>query len=101
MDARVDRTLMTWIERIDGDLFGFYPLAGSAPAYGVRRVLIPLANWYGTGSGSDLAPCGQRLPRPPGRYRSLYRTVLRIRQRYHDSPHSIRFCDFGHVLRCL
>jgi hypothetical protein len=41
---------------------------------------ILLANWYGTGSGSDLAPCTQRLPRAPGRYRSLYRTVLRIRQ---------------------
>src|SRR5262245_23441415 len=51
-------------------------------AFGVRRGLILLANWSGTGSGSDLAPCTQRLPRAPGRYRSLYRTVLRIRQRY-------------------
>ena len=80
MDARVDRTLMTWIERIDGDLFGFYPLAGSAPAYGVRRVLIPLANWYGTGSGSDLALCRRRLPSPPGRYRSLYHVRQDIRK---------------------
>ena len=39
-----------------------------------RRVLIPPANWYGTGSASELAPCRQRLPRAPGRYRSLYRT---------------------------
>src|SRR5262245_17525488 len=55
-----------------------------------RRGLIPLANWYGTGSGSDLALCRQRLSSPPGRYRSLYRTVLRIRQRYQSSPHSKR-----------
>jgi hypothetical protein len=41
---------------------------------------ILLANWYGTESGGDLAPCTQRLPRAPGRSRSLYRTVLRIRQ---------------------
>src|SRR5262245_2169752 len=43
---------------------------------------VPLAKWYGTGSGSDLALCRKRLPSPPGRYRSLYRPVLRIRQRY-------------------
>jgi hypothetical protein len=43
---------------------------------------ILLANWYGTESGGDLAPCTQRLPRAPGRYRSLYRTVLRIREQY-------------------
>jgi hypothetical protein len=54
-----------------------------------RRGLIPLENWYGTGSGSDLAPCRRRLPGPPGRYRSLYRTVLRIRQRYQSSRRSI------------
>jgi len=30
MDVRVHRTLMTRIERIDADLFGFYPLAGIA-----------------------------------------------------------------------
>ncbi len=48
MDVRVHRTLMTRIERIDAGLFGFYPLAGSALAYGVRRVLIPLANSFST-----------------------------------------------------
>ena len=42
MDVRVDRTRMTRIERIDADLFGFYPLAGSALAYGVRRALAAL-----------------------------------------------------------
>jgi hypothetical protein len=31
-------------------------------------------NWYGTGSGSDLAPRGVSAPRGPGRYRFLYRT---------------------------
>jgi len=34
--------LMTQIERIDADLFGFYPLAGSALACGVRRVIAAL-----------------------------------------------------------
>jgi hypothetical protein len=43
---------------------------------------LPLANWYGTGSGSDLAPSEAVAYKAPGRYRSLYRTVLRIRQRY-------------------
>ena len=33
---------MTRIERIDADRFGFYPPAGSALAYGVRRVLAAL-----------------------------------------------------------
>src|SRR5215475_8930159 len=33
---------MTRIERIDADLIDFYPLAGSAPAYGVRRALAAL-----------------------------------------------------------
>src|SRR2546428_4460895 len=31
--------------------------------------------WYGTGSGSDLAPLGCTPHGAPGRYRSLYRTV--------------------------
>src|SRR6266508_5889813 len=44
MDVRVHRTRLTRIERIDADLFRFYQLAGSALAYGVRRVLILLAN---------------------------------------------------------
>jgi hypothetical protein len=35
---------MTLIERIDADLLGIYPLAGSALASGVRRALILLAN---------------------------------------------------------
>jgi len=52
--------------------------------------MILLTNWYGTGSGSDLAPCTQRHPSPPGRYRSLYRTVLRIRQQYQHSRRSKR-----------
>jgi hypothetical protein len=30
MDMRAHRTLMTRIEQIDADLFGFYPLAGIA-----------------------------------------------------------------------
>src|SRR5262249_48848238 len=50
---------------------------------------IRLANWYGTGSGSDLALCRRRLPSPPGRYRSLYRT---------NSPTvsgCLDFCVFG------
>src|SRR5262245_57465877 len=42
MDVRIHRTLMTRIERIDADLFEFYPLAGSAIACGVRRVLAAL-----------------------------------------------------------
>ena len=42
--ARVNRTRMRQIERIDAELFGFYSLAGSALAYGVRRALILLAN---------------------------------------------------------
>jgi hypothetical protein len=62
------------------------PAVGACGAFGLRLPGIPLANWYGTGSGSDLAPCSQRLPSPPGRYRSLYRTVLRIRQRYRLEP---------------
>ena len=32
------------------------------------------ARRYGTGSGSDLAPCEDSALRRPGRYRSLYRT---------------------------
>src|SRR6266508_1014312 len=56
---------------------GFQLRVQERGAFGVRRGLIPLANWYGTGSGSDLVLCRQRLPIPPGRYRSLYRTVLR------------------------
>ena len=31
--------------------------------------------WYGTGSGSDLAPPGAATTEAPGRYRSLYRTA--------------------------
>src|SRR5215471_7740816 len=34
MDVRVHRTLMTRIERIDADLFRFYPLAGIAERMG-------------------------------------------------------------------
>jgi hypothetical protein len=34
MDVRVHGTRMTRMERIDADLFGFYPLAGSALMYG-------------------------------------------------------------------
>jgi hypothetical protein len=49
MEVRVHKTLMTRIERIGADLLGFYPLAGSALACGVRRGLILLAN-------SPLAP---------------------------------------------
>jgi len=41
MGVQVHRTR---IERIEADLLVFYPLAGSALAYGVRRALIPLAN---------------------------------------------------------
>ena len=44
MDVRAHRTRMTRIGRIDTDLFRFYPLAGSALAYGARRALILLAN---------------------------------------------------------
>src|SRR5262245_48521159 len=99
MDGWIHRTQMRLVERIDADLFGFYPLAGSALAYGVRRGMIPLTNWYGTGSGSDLAPCRQQLPSLPGRYRSLYRTVLRIRQRYHKAPRSGAFSErFTHMI---
>ena len=42
MDALAHRMRMTRIERFDADLFGFYPLARSALAYGVRRVLAAL-----------------------------------------------------------
>jgi hypothetical protein len=34
--------LMTRIDRIDADLFGFYPLAENALAYGVRRAFAAL-----------------------------------------------------------
>jgi hypothetical protein len=34
MDVGVHRTLMTWIELIEADLLGFYPLAESALEYG-------------------------------------------------------------------
>src|SRR5262249_137313 len=34
-----------------------------------------LCEWYGTGSGSDLAPLGAATTEAPGRYRSLYRTA--------------------------
>jgi hypothetical protein len=50
---------------------------------------IPLANWYGTGSGSDLVDLEIVACKAPGRYRSLYRTVLRIRQQYPKPPRSI------------
>ncbi|MGH9755311.1 MAG: biotin/lipoyl-containing protein, partial [Blastocatellia bacterium] len=36
--------------------------------------MITRLNWYGTGSGSDLAPREESAPEEPGRYRSLYRT---------------------------
>jgi acyl-CoA carboxylase subunit alpha len=39
----------------------------------VTEMIIRL-NWYGTGSGSDLAPREESAPGEPGRYRSLYRT---------------------------
>jgi len=32
--------------------------------------------WYGTGSGSDLAPPGATTTEAPGRYRSLHRTAV-------------------------
>jgi len=47
-----------------------------------RPQVIPLANWYGTGSGSDLVDSDVVAYKAPGRYRSLYRTILRIRQLY-------------------
>jgi acetyl/propionyl-CoA carboxylase alpha subunit len=36
--------------------------------------MITRLNWYGTGSGSGLAPREESAPGEPGRYRSLYRT---------------------------
>jgi hypothetical protein len=51
MDVQVHRTLMTRIERIDAYLFGFCKLAGSALAYGVRRVLAALHTLRDFGQG--------------------------------------------------
>src|SRR5215510_7305321 len=66
--------------------------------FGTPFRAIMLANWYGTGSGSDLAPCRQRLPSPPGRYRSLYRTVLRIRQWYPERSRATALKGCRHII---
>jgi len=56
MDVRIHRTWMRRIARIDADLLGIYPLAGSALSYGARRALILLTN----SAKLFLAPEGRR-----------------------------------------
>src|SRR6266511_6094487 len=86
MDVRVHRTLMTRIERIDAGLFGFYPLAGSALAYGVRRVLISLANSEnGTVQGA-VATWWTRKSLPTKHQVATAPCTVPIRQQYQDSP---------------
>src|SRR5262245_19558514 len=77
----------------DEAIFGKARSAVESGEVGFGSLGIPLANWYDRGSGSDLALCRQLLPSRPGRYRSLYRTVIRTRPlplpvpyRYPNSP---------------
>src|SRR6266511_911271 len=86
MEVRINRTLMTRIERIDADLLGFYPLAGSALAYGVRRALIPLANSKnGTVQGAVATWC-TRKSLPTKHQVATAPCTVPIRQRYQPSP---------------
>jgi hypothetical protein len=72
MDVRVHRTPMTRIERIDANLIGFYPFAGSALACGVQRGLILLANSFSAGGARDISQWlsevspPAHVPRPSG-----------------------------------
>jgi hypothetical protein len=49
---------------------------------GLQLRVIPLANGTVQGAVATWRLREQLLPSPPGRYRSLYRTDLPIRQRY-------------------
>ena len=83
---------MTRIEPIDADLFGFYPLAGSALAYGVRRVLILLAN-------SHLKDLDSKTWSLPAVSVLAALRFKKAKRRGRAALHTLR--DFGHGHRCF
>src|SRR5215510_4674 len=87
LDAGAERAFLRADGEGRGDQGRRQPFREAAPGDFQSRVFLSrmfqshlpvsskLCEWYGTGSGSDLAPPGAATTEAPGRYRSLYRTA--------------------------